>query len=254
MAGPHDDQLDELDDNVVRQRSAILPWSGAPDEIACTFAFTHLANSLPRLVTVHGTLHPETYVAAAGAIAGFAAQRSLFEISAPEIGVNVTRATTPSGDRFWFSDALAEALFGRTEDDAAASVWPLAAGAAVTAGLPVDDLPDPAAMFQNVTTALGLEHEGVPSVPVQFRPLLPARQVLKAVWPLALTCFSGRLPGVERDFGAVDPTRWSAIAARCCPEAIISVRDAVPPKFAFTILMESAIYTSKLDRGTIETA
>jgi hypothetical protein len=53
-----------------------LPWKNdVTNYTGCNFAYADLTMHLPRLLTVDGRLHAETFVAASGAIAGFAAQR-----------------------------------------------------------------------------------------------------------------------------------------------------------------------------------
>src|SRR5215470_7347370 len=55
-----------------------FPWSDDRDSVvACNLAAGNLANNLPRRLTHDGRIHAETYIAAVGAIAGFAAQCSL---------------------------------------------------------------------------------------------------------------------------------------------------------------------------------
>jgi hypothetical protein len=54
-----------------------FPWDGDASSIACNLAAGNLANSLAAWMEHDGRIHAETYVAAAGAIAGYAAQRSL---------------------------------------------------------------------------------------------------------------------------------------------------------------------------------
>jgi hypothetical protein len=55
-----------------------FPWKDdAKNFIGCNFAYGDLMNNLPRFLTVEGRIHAETFVAASGAIAGFAAQQTL---------------------------------------------------------------------------------------------------------------------------------------------------------------------------------
>ena len=64
-----------------------FPWSGTPAFAECNFAFGHLVQNLPRRLTVDGRVHAETYISAVGAIAGYAAQRTLFAETPPLMGV-----------------------------------------------------------------------------------------------------------------------------------------------------------------------
>jgi hypothetical protein len=229
-----------------------FPWKGAQDATACNFAFGHLVQNLPRRVTIDGRIHAETYISAVGAIAGYAAQRTLFAESPPVMGVNIHRVGVASGAQYWFGDALNYMLVPKTEADANRCVWGSAAGGAVGAGLQPPQLPKLDAMFQHVAATIGGANEGRSSVPAQHQAQLPARDLLKAVWPLAVMCFSGKFPGASREFGAAPVTWWSAIAAQASSRPIRDVKNVLPPEIALTLLMESAIYCSKLDRSAIE--
>jgi hypothetical protein len=229
-----------------------FPWQKSPDVIACNLALGHLVQNLPQRLTVDGRIHAETYISAVGAIAGYAAQRTLFATSAPVMGVNIHRVGVASGERYWFGDALNNMLVPKTDADVNRCVWPLAAGGAVSAGIPVQQLPKLDAMFKHVASTIGGPNEGKSSVPAQHQPHLPARDLLKAVWPLAIICFSGKFPGASREFPAAPVAWWSAIAAQASNRPVRDVKDVLPPAIALTLLMETAIYCSKLEQSRVE--
>jgi hypothetical protein len=229
-----------------------LPWKSAPDEVACNFALGHLVGNLPARLTVDGRIHAETYISAVGAIAGYAAQRTLFAQSPPVMGVNINRVGTKSGEQYWFGDALNFMLVPKTEAEGNRCVWSLATGGAVTAGLQTQQVPKLDAMFRYVASTIGGANEGKSSVPAKHQAQLPARDLLKAVWPLAIACFSGKIPGTGREYGAAPVAWWSAIAAQASSRPVQNVKDVLPPDIALTLLMESAIYCSKLDQSRVE--
>jgi hypothetical protein len=234
------------------------PWTGQPDEIACNFALGHLYHNLKLRLTVDERIHAETLVAAAGAVAGFAAQRALFaRIAATRDEATLGQlqlVTTASGATYVFGEPLNQSLFGHSNAEAPERLWPHAAGGAVAAGLSPDQLPDLSAMFAHVSRVLGGAHEGLPSVPQ--RPHLPARELLKGVWPVARMCFTGSLPGSEASarFGPASRRFWPAIAAHAAGSLIREVGPVLDPRSALVIAMESAIYASKLDPATIDPA
>jgi hypothetical protein len=229
-----------------------MPWTNAPTSTECNFALGHLVGNLPRRLTVDGRIHAETYISAVGAIAGYAAQRTLFADAPPVTGVNINRAGTTSGDQYWFGDTLNHMLVPKTSADANRCVWSLAAGSAVAAGIQPQQLPKLDGMFKHVSATIGGPNEGKSSVPTQHQAQKPARELLKIVWPLAAMCFSGKLPGASREFGAVPIPWWSAIGAQASTRPIHDVKSVMPPDIALTLLMETAIYCSKLDQATIE--
>ncbi|HEX7921704.1 MAG TPA: hypothetical protein VF583_12180 [Bradyrhizobium sp.] len=231
-----------------------LPWKDAPDAVACNFAFGHLVRNLPPRLTISGRIHAETYISAVGAIAGYAAQRTLFAESPPVMGVNINRVDVASGDHYWFGDTLNFMLVPNTESGNNRCVWSLAAGAAVAAGLALQQLPKLDAMFRHVAATIGNANEGKSSVAAEHQAHMPARDLLKAVWPMATMCFSGKFPNASRDFGVAPVAWWSAIAAQAATRPIHDVKGVLSPDIALTLLMETAIYCSKLDQSKIEGA
>ena len=151
-----------------------FPWLGSPDEIACNFSLWHLVANLPRKFTVDGKIHAETYISAVGAIAGYAAQKTLFARNQPGSGLKINVAKSRSGDQFWFGDALNDMLVARTTADAPGCVWPMARGGAYAAGLAPEMFPMVEDMFKFVASTIGGENEGKSSV-AEHQAHLPAR-------------------------------------------------------------------------------
>src|SRR5262249_25579017 len=98
----------------------------------------------------------------------------------------------------------------------------------------------------------GGPNEGRSSVPAKHQARLPARDLLKAVWPVAVTCFSGKIPGAAHEYPAAPVAWWSAIAAQGSSRPVQDVKNVLPPDIALTLLMESAIYCSKRDESRVE--
>lgn len=231
-----------------------LPWKNAPDAVACNFALGHLVGNLPGRLTIDGRIHAETYMSAVGAIAGYAAQRTLFAMTPPVMGVNINRVGVASGEQYWFGDSLNYMLVPRTEADGNRCVWSLALGGAMSAGVQPQQLPKLDAMFKHVAATIGGANDGKSSVAADRQAHLPARELLKAVWPVAALCFSGKFPGASREYGAAPVAWWSAIAAQAASRPIQDVKTVLAPDIALTLLMESAIYCSKLDQARVEGA
>jgi len=241
-----------IEEDQMKTAPNVLPWKNTPYEVECNFAMGHLVMNLQPRLLVNGRVHAETYIAAVGAIAGYAAQRTLFAETPPVVGHNIHRMGMKSGEQYWLGDALNNMLVPKTEADGNRCLWSLASGGALSAGLPPQQIPNLEAMFKHVVSTIGEATEGRSSVPAQHQAHLAARDLLKLVWPLALTCFSGKIPGASREFGAVPVALWSAIAAQASNRPIQDVKQVLAPDIALTLLMESAIYCSKLDQASIE--
>jgi hypothetical protein len=235
--------------------SYVRPWNDAPDGAAADVALADLVNNLPRRLTVEGKLHAETLLAATGAIAGFAAQRAVMEGMQPEQVVDPSSGfqivQTTNGGYFFFGESLDRALLPQSPADPH-KLWTLAASGAITAGLDGNALPPLPPMFEYVAKALGSDREGSTSLRgCQFR--APARELLMAVWPFALKCFNGQVSGQALKPPMVVSQRWRpVIAAHVANRMIRHTALAVPPLKALTIVMETAIYASKLAPAMVE--
>jgi hypothetical protein len=235
-----------------------FPWKGEPDDVACNLALGDLVNNLPRRLTVNGRIHAETFMTASGAIVGFAAQQALFfqlaenrdKAASGEIKV----VTTKAGRKYYFGEPLNRTLFPQSDVEAPLKLWSLAAGAAIANGLKQSELPDPGKMFAHVSQVIGGEFEGFPSTPKENHPQLAVRELLKLVWPLAAMCFNGELSGVPAKSGPATQRWRPVIAARATHAFMRQVKDVLDPRTILIIVMEAAIYASKLDRADVETA
>lgn len=227
-----------------------FPWAGAREFAACNFAFGDLMNNLPVVMNANGGVHCETFLAAAGAIAGFSAQRALFARGVPS-GLFV--ATTDAGEKFYFGDPLNDALMANVAEEGQFKLFPLALGAALAGGVAERDLPPIEPMFAHVAKSVG-EAGFFPSTP-EARPHASTEALLAHVWPMARACFEGELSGkVLRGEGVV-PQPWRpVIAAHAAQHCMRRTAQVLNPRTAAIVVMESAIYASKLDPDAIEAA
>jgi hypothetical protein len=231
-----------------------LPWRNAADGVAANFALADLINNLPGKLTVDGNIHAETLLAAIGAIAGYAAQRAVLngvapEDITPENGYHMVQTT--SGDLFLFGVPVDQALLPRSNGDAD-KLWPLAAGGAIMAGLDPNGLPPVPPMFEHVAKTIGGPTEGLPSVG-NLQYLLPLKELLRSVWPFALLCFEGRISGEALNPPVSVSQRWRpVIAAVAASRMIRETAHVLPPLVGLTVVMESAIYASKLPPSIVE--
>jgi hypothetical protein len=184
-----------------------FPWKDdATNYIGCNFAYADLTHNLPHLLTVDGKLHAETFVAASGAVAGFAAQQALlaqklnFSIdtlneTSTNDGLFIVRS--PSGDRYLYGDPLKLMVFcgEKTPTQITARLWEWAAGGAIEAGLAKSDLPDTLTIWENVNRSIRGGLEGMLSVPKEHWPHLAPTKLLEWLWPIAKQLLTGKGSG-----------------------------------------------------------
>jgi hypothetical protein len=222
-----------------------FPWPDDDSYVACNLASGNVANNLASMVMRDGRVHAETYVALSGAIAGYAAQHSLLENN-PSVQLHVV--TTASGEKYLFGDPLNDMLHAKTEADGDGRVWSRAAGAVLSTGVPVSRLPNLGDRFGHVAKSLGGPLEGRPSTGPGHQPAVPVRQLLALYWPHVLRFFKGDFDEFHKRWGPVPRKSWCAIAAYTTARPILDVKDVLDPVMALTIMIESAIYASKLTK------
>jgi hypothetical protein len=229
-----------------------IPWEWEEDSSDCHSAAANLLTALPRRLTLDGVVHAETCLAAIGAIAGLAAQRALFQhltdLDDKATLKLIRSGKTRTGIEYFSGDPLNRMLVP-APDAKTSGVWPLAATGALKAGLPVQHLPDVGEMFAHVARGLAHDGEGRPSIP-DHQPHMTGRETLQIVWPVAMDCFHGRAP----DAFPHSPTairRWPAIAGFIAGELIQKTAGILHPRTGLIIVMESAIYASKIRPGSV---
>jgi hypothetical protein len=243
-----------------------LPWKDDVENyIGCNFAYADFTNNLPQLVAVDGKLHAETFVAASGAIAGFAAQQALlaqrsnFSMEAlnetsTNDGLFIVRS--PRGDRYLYGDPLKTMVFckEKTPTQITARLWEWAAGGAIEAGLDQSQMPDILTMWENVNRSIQGGLEGMPSVPKEHWPHLAPAQLLERLWPIAKQLLVGKGSGAKAPPGivVVEPHWWPTITGMVTSVAIRKVKTVLDPRTALLIAMETALFTLKVDPTKFE--
>ncbi len=223
-----------------------FPWAGDESEIACNLATGAYGSFVHNAVTAGGRVHAETFCAVVGALAGYAAQRSFLDLPGnPQLQV----ATTNDGRRFLYSEELNRMVvhLDGDQDLAACRVWNRAAGAAISAGLGAENLPQLQSMFAHVAGHIGDQDRGMPSVDAKHRPHLSADEIVSRFWPTAERILKADIDSdIHRKFGPVPARWWVAITAVVAGNAVMEVKEVLSPDVAVTIVTESAIYASKI--------
>jgi hypothetical protein len=243
-----------------------LPWKNdVVNFTGCNFAYADLTTHLPQMLAVAGRLHAQTFVAASGAIAGFAAQQTLL-MQKPNFSIDALNETSPidglfivrspRGDRYIYGDPLKLMIFSneRTPTPITARLWEWAAGGAVAAGLDKSQLPLTVTMWENVNRSIQTGLDGMPSVPKNHWPHQTPAQLLERVWPIARKLIVGKGSGALAPPGivVVEPHWWPTITGMATSAAIREVKSVLDPRTALLIAMESAIFTLKIDPTKFE--
>ena len=235
-----------------------FPWTpasngteeGEPQSEICNVALADIRKHLRTMVTADGRVHAETYLAATGVLAGFAAQRALFHrlsaLSTERRVGQVMVTTTKAGEKFFFGDRLNDALIARGGAEKRLKIWPLALDAAISSGMKPASAPRLETLFGYVAGRISEPFFPSP----EKKPGASAKDLLALFWPLARQAFDGRLTARKRaeDEPRVVSQHWRpVILALLAQDCLLEATQVMAPAKALTILMESAIYCSKVD-------
>ncbi|MBO9712827.1 hypothetical protein [Sphingomonas sp.] len=237
-------------------RQADFPWSNLTEAGACNLAFGDLVNHATGFYFIEGRgPHAESTLAALGAIAGMAARVALFERIAsgersPE-GLNT--ATLDDGRQFTFGDPLNLLLTQADPSIHSLGLWPVAAGATLQAGVAEHELPDLGEQFAIVTRRLGTPDEGWPDTPEGNRPAASTHDILARVWPIAKTILTQSYHDKPGPLGPAPLRLWPAITTIAVSPILGRTAAVLDPRIGLAIVMQSAIYASKLDPAALET-
>lgn len=183
----------------------------------------------------------ETILSAAGALAGFAAQESIWEGFVRPGKLTRVQAfvcvQTKSGQTYYFGDLLNKIVASTTRGEL--SIWRMVAGAAVQLG--AQSLPDLKPIFVQCSETVGTPAFGRPPQAEKWSLKELPRDALRH-WPpvksILLTA-------------GVQPPHWGLEVALAAQKLILQIKDVVPPDIAAFIVMQSAIPMSKIDPRTV---
>jgi hypothetical protein len=184
-------------------------------------------------------VHCETMLTVLGALAGFAAQQSVWSATMaagimPQQAFTVMR--TKSGESFYFNESVNQLLVSTREGTA--SVWQLVGEIAQRAG--AQQLPDLMAMFKHTSSVIGTDQFGIPRLPQQHMPRYLPREALNRFWPKARALMEHTKPEL-----------WPMWLGMAAARTIMVMKDACAPELACTIVMEAAVPMSKVDPATV---
>jgi len=205
---------------------------------AAAFAAKEVSHQVLAILKNERGVHAETAFAVLGALAGYACQaavRAQHAATGSSAPVPLNDVQTADGRHFFFGDALNGPLA-----ETKLSVWSLAAGAAQQAGCKT--LPDISEIFGSIAKNVGGAQFGVPHVPDQHRPGITIEQTLKALWPKLQ-------PLVQKV--CLDPLHWPIAYSLAIQELFQSTKGVLDPGIALTIVMETAVSSSKFDLNAV---
>lgn len=238
-------------------QTAVFPWT-SDSKATGDFAIQRLTNYLRLALAVNGRLHAETFLVAAGALAGFAAQYAALTRAAAvckQTGVvplpSIVVLSSPT-ENWLFGDWINAHIWN--EPGSVLSLFGLVGGAALTAGMLEESLPKSADIASFVTHSIGGPTFGIVRAPEQHRPGVEPAEVLTNLWRGWVNIIRSPFAEEDRKYFREPPLKvehWPMIASIVAANALTTVKNVLELKLGCALIIEAAVIASKLDPESI---
>ena len=180
-----------------------------------------------------------TVLTIVGALAGYAAQRAIWEGVVQTGGLSPTDVfevrMSEAGEKFYFSGET-DKLMGSL-DPRYLSIWKIINA---TSKSTTTDHPDVIELLAHCAATVGTPEFGIPRLPDGSQPNILPRDAVNRLWAKA-----------RQHLAKTEPTLWPMNIAVAARSLIVSAQRAVPMPVAVKIVMEAAIPMSRLDPATV---
>jgi hypothetical protein len=233
-----------------------FPWQPG-SFITGNLAIGNLRNNLLRRLKTKAGVHVETLLAGIGAIVGFAGQNAALIRGATATNqagavprACIVLATTKEGLRLLLGDWINGYIV--QQEGSQFPLYNFAAGAAISAGVKPENLPDLHEMFRHVVSTAGTGAFGKIRAPAGHDPSTQPIDFLKLDgWRLMKDVMALKPPaGITEP--PLEESHWPIIASIVAGGLINEAQNVLAPDIAYAMVMEAAIVTSKVFPDTVE--
>jgi hypothetical protein len=184
-------------------------------------------------------LNHATVLTIIGALAGYAAQRAIWEGVMVPGGMSATDVfevrQSESGEKFYFC-AEADKLIGSL-DPRYLSIWKIVTGNMKSAS---GEHPDVTELFQHCAASVGTGQFGVPRLPDGRTSNLLPREAVNRLWAKA-----------RQQLAKTEPTLWPMHMSVAARTLIVAAQPTIPSALGVRIVMEAAVPMSRIDPATV---
>ena len=200
---------------------------------------TQLLEWLKAELAAEPEMNHVTVLTIVGALAGYAAQRAIWEGVVQTGGLSPTDVfevrTTDAGEKFYFS-AETDKLMGSL-DPRYLSIWKIINA---TSKSTTGEHPDVTEILAHCAATVGTPEFGIPRLPDGRQPNILPRDAVNRLWAKA-----------RQHLAKTEPTLWPMNIAVAARSLIVSAQRAVPMPVAVKIVMEAAVPMSRIDPATV---
>lgn len=220
-----------------------MPWE--PDyKVAANNVRVGFSEWLRERLTAERGVHIETLLVVSGAMVGFAAHCAAVDRRLDQGKGSLARIGTSDGRQWIMGDGLN--CFLVPEDPEITPAWNFISAAVLRAGGTPAQLPKLDPLFEHVTGKLGHPDYGQVRMPPGSGVGMTALQAY-IFWPQALQLL--QRPGIGDMKDTALPSRyWPAVMAAVAQNHMDMGKDVFPVAEAARVVMEAAIFASKIDQ------
>ena len=224
-------------------------WKKCPEAALLNLVTAEIVRNFPRpLQDDNRRVHTPTLFAALGSICGFTAQTSLAALM--DAGIrpeqDMMAHTLAGGRTFLFGEQLNQFLMHGDPSVHNPGLWPCLSSPALQHGSSAQDLPDLNDQFACVARRLGTPEEGMPDVAAAFRPLIATEDLREAMWVYMEPIFLQNYPDKPGPYGPLPKSLWSSAMNVAAGMLFSTMFTVMEPRTAMAILLQSAIFGSKI--------
>jgi hypothetical protein len=175
---------------------------------------------------------------AVGGLAGYAAQRAVWEGKVLPGIISITDAfrvvKTAKGETFFFSAETDKFL--ASLDPRYLSIWKIVTGTTRVSG----EHPDVTDLFRHTESSIGTSDFGVPRVPGNCHSTVSPRDAVNGLWPQ-----------IRQLLAQAEPDLWPVHMAVAARGLITAAQRIIPPALGAKIVMEAAVPMSRIDPAKV---
>ena len=157
-----------------------------------------------------------------------------------------------TGEKFLFGDVINIFLF--PEPESVLSLGALVAGAALSAGVKEDELPNYGEIAGHIASTVGSAEFGTLRTPKEHPTQLQPLEALRKYWPMTRDLLRFQPP--KRRFRAAEKplqeVHWPIVIGIIASQLILMTKAVLNPRISAALVMESAVITAKIDPELIE--
>jgi hypothetical protein len=219
--------------------AGLFETAPAPQQQAAGKVAMKIVEWLKSELSADPDMNHVTVLTIIGALAGYAAQRAIWEGVVVPGSMSATDIfevrETEAGEKFYFC-AETDKLIGSL-DPRYLSIWKIVTGNTRSSS---GEHPEVVELLAHCAASIGTPEFGIPRLPDGRMSNMPPREAVNRLWAKA-----------RQQLAKTEPTLWPMNMAVAARSLIVAAQRAVPLNIGIKIVMEAAVPMSRIDPATV---